>query len=395
MIEFRKDYGNIEDLKKSISEIGLLHPIVVDSDGVIIAGRRRLRACQELGIEAKTVVIDFDDPERAQIDENTIRKDFTPSEIHQILQYINEKDSRQRDGLKQFTGNVRMSDSDRRNKEHPRDKVAKITGKSTDTLSKINQLFDKENGADEETKQKVDEGKVSVDKAYKEFKKKQKQETKKEEFKKASIEYKNDDIKIFYQKFQDGSQNIQDNSVDAIITDPPYPIEYIDLWQDMFDVADRILKPSSFLVAYANHQNLDLIFKLPNPLKYYWIFKLDFTAKPIAMGRNLIATWKPVLVYQKMPFKKIETTIEDRVKELKKFDYNERDLHEDNWGQSLGKFEYLIDVFTKPGDLIVEPFAGTGTTLVAAKNMKRKCIGYEIEEEKYKSIIEGRIVKGI
>ena len=231
-------------------------------------------------------------------------------------------------------------------------------------------------------------------KVAKEIKKEKKKEEKIKQFEQASLEYQDENVKIFFEDFREGAKTIENNSVDAIITDPPYPIEYIDLWADMFAIADRILKPSAFLVTYANHQNLDRIFQLPNPLKYYWIFKLDFTSKPIAMGRNLIATWKPVLIFQKLPFKKIEETLEDNIKESKPFNYDERDMHNLNWGQSLGKFEWIIDKFTKPGDLIVEPFAGTGTTLVASKNMKRRCIGYEIDKTNYESIIKGRIERG-
>jgi len=231
-------------------------------------------------------------------------------------------------------------------------------------------------------------------KVAKKIKKEKKKEEKIKQFEQASLEYQDENVKIFFEDFREGAKTIENNSVDAIITDPPYPIEYIDLWADMFAIADRILKPSAFLVTYANHQNLDRIFQLPNSLKYYWIFKLDFTSKPIAMGRNLIATWKPVLIFQKLPFKKIEETLEDNIKESKPFNYDERDMHNLNWGQSLGKFEWIIDKFTKPGDLIVEPFAGTGTTLVASKNMKRRCIGYEIDKTNYESIIKGRIERG-
>ena len=206
----------------------------------------------------------------------------------------------------------------------------------------------------------------------------------------------NDDtaIQIRFEDFRIGCNSIKDNSIDAIITDPPYPLEFIHLWEAMFSMADRVLKPSAFLICYANHQNLETIFRLSNNLKYYWIFKLDFTAKPIAKGRNLIATWKPVLVYQKLPFKKLENTIEDQIKETKPFDYASRDMHDLNWGQSLGKFEWIINSFTNPQDIVLDPFAGTGTTLVACKNTKRKCIGFEIEKEEYEKIIKGRLVNG-
>ena len=46
---FRKDIGELETLKNSIQEIGLLQPIVVDEKNNLIAGQRRLMACKELG----------------------------------------------------------------------------------------------------------------------------------------------------------------------------------------------------------------------------------------------------------------------------------------------------------------------------------------------------------
>jgi ParB family chromosome partitioning protein len=48
-VRHRKDLGNIEGLAKSIAEVGLLHPIVVRPDGVLIAGERRLAAYRHLG----------------------------------------------------------------------------------------------------------------------------------------------------------------------------------------------------------------------------------------------------------------------------------------------------------------------------------------------------------
>ncbi len=38
----------------------------------------------------------------------------------------------------------------------------------------------------------------------------------------------------------------------------------------------------------------------------------------------------------------------------------------------------LLDV-TKPGDLVVDPFLGSGTTLLAAERTRRCCVGVEIE----------------
>ena len=40
--------------------------------------------------------------------------------------------------------------------------------------------------------------------------------------------------------------------------------------------------------------------------------------------------------------------------------------------------EWFIKLFTQPGDTVLDPFAGSGTTLRVARRLKRKAIGIEI-----------------
>ncbi|WP_081303200.1 DNA-methyltransferase [Campylobacter fetus] len=47
--------------------------------------------------------------------------------------------------------------------------------------------------------------------------------------------------------------------------------------------------------------------------------------------------------------------------------------------------EYLIRLFTDVGDVVIDPCAGSGSTLVAAENLKRKSYGFEIKKDFCKS----------
>lgn len=77
----RKDFGDIEDLAASIARDGLVQPIVVTSDHVLVAGERRLRAHKRLGYPTiKAIYIEvLDEAHRTILEatENIVRRDFT------------------------------------------------------------------------------------------------------------------------------------------------------------------------------------------------------------------------------------------------------------------------------------------------------------------------------
>lgn len=53
-----------------------------------------------------------------------------------------------------------------------------------------------------------------------------------------------------------------------------------------------------------------------------------------------------------------------------------------------GLFEELIEILSDPGELVLDPFAGVGTTALAAQKLGRQHISFELDENYYKSAIE-------
>jgi site-specific DNA-methyltransferase (adenine-specific) len=47
----------------------------------------------------------------------------------------------------------------------------------------------------------------------------------------------------------------------------------------------------------------------------------------------------------------------------------------------VGLLEQLIEIFTDPGDVVIDPCAGSGVTLLAAANLGRLSYGFEIKKD--------------
>lgn len=54
----------------------------------------------------------------------------------------------------------------------------------------------------------------------------------------------------------------------------------------------------------------------------------------------------------------------------------------------LELFKYLVEASSKEGDVVLDPFMGSGTTAVACIETKRKYIGFELNNEFYKKSLE-------
>jgi ParB/RepB/Spo0J family partition protein len=133
----RRDMGDIASLAASITDVGLLHPVVIREDGTLVAGERRLRACQSLGWkEIPVTVVDIDRIVRGELAENAARKDFLPSEIDAIrraLEPVEKAAAKERQG----TRNDLVESFHNVERGKTRDKIGAFAGVSGKTVAKI------------------------------------------------------------------------------------------------------------------------------------------------------------------------------------------------------------------------------------------------------------------
>ena len=76
-----------------------------------------------------------------------------------------------------------------------------------------------------------------------------------------------------------------------------------------------------------------------------------------------------------------------------KFSYESRDIRDKNihpatFPISLPK--KCIELFTHEGELVLDPFAGSGSTLIAAQDSNRNCIGLDLKAE-YISVCQNHL----
>lgn len=196
---------------------------------------------------------------------------------------------------------------------------------------------------------------------------------------KRQVDYLNPNLTFECGDFEEVFENIPDGSIDLILTDPPYPAEFIDCWTKLARFAKRKLKKHGYCVAYSGQLNLPEVYRrMSEHLDYVWTCSLLHTGnKQLVHPRNVTCGWKPILVYQngfwKMPGKSFSDVIEGAGLE--------KDAH--RWQQAEDELIGLIDYFSTSGETILEPFAGGGTTISACLKRGRNVLAAEIDPKTY------------
>lgn len=176
----RKDpSAKIMDLINDIKKNGLINPITVNTDKVLLAGFRRYLACKAIGMKDIPVhMINTKDEEQdllIEISENEAREGFSMTDrldyARRLQRIESEKaDQRKKSTLKQNTDT--QNSAERSEKGETRDKVATKVGMSHDTLRKAQKIEENKDLIDAQDFADWDDGKLSTNKVYQQLKQK-------------------------------------------------------------------------------------------------------------------------------------------------------------------------------------------------------------------------------
>ena len=249
----------------------------------------------------------------------------------------------------------------------------------------------------------------------------------------------------------DGMKQLADQSVDAVVTSPPYNLnikynkyndkkprdKYISWIEDVFVECKRVLKDDGHLFVNMGYSNVDptigleVMFAIKNTYNLQnnivWVKSIhvnDKTSghfKPINSKRYLCPTWENLF-----HFTKDGNVAIDRLSVGVKYEYYEANIRGNNttenkpnlrdkgntWfipyetinskelrGKHPATFpvklaEDCIKLTGKDCGVVLDPFMGTGSTAVAATNLGWSYLGYEIDED-YIKFANNRIHGGL
>lgn len=209
--------------------------------------------------------------------------------------------------------------------------------------------------------------------------------------------YDREGIVVYHGRCEDVLPNIDAADVALVLTDPPYGIRYSPApggrgWADKTFVGDdlvlgddrdfdpaHLLRFKRLVLFGGNHYAHRLP---PSPTWIVWDKRDGMPSNDFAdcelLWTNLGG---PARLYRHLW--------------NGAFRASERDQRRQHPTQKpVALMRWLVAQYTQPGDLILDPYMGSGTTLVAAKHLGRRCIGIEIEQL-YVDVAIERLFQGV
>lgn len=164
--------------------------------------------------------------------------------------------------------------------------------------------------------------------------------------------------------------------VDLVFTDPPYPHEFDHVWDILAEEVPAAMKEGGNLLTYCGHYQVPRVMDaLRKTLSFHWLCIQNNAGgiNPIMHGFGVKVNFKPVLWFRKGRWVK-RSILDDNLGRLSK--QWSKKLHP--WAQPMVAAPILK--LTPENGTVLDPFAGSGTTLECARLCGRMGIGIEIDE---------------
>jgi site-specific DNA-methyltransferase (adenine-specific) len=227
---------------------------------------------------------------------------------------------------------------------------------------------------------------------------------------------------------------LDDNSIDALITDPPYGTTD-HKWDEPFDLdlfwehTKRVMKPDGVVAVFCDQPFTSLlVVSNIRQFRYEWVWDRGRVSTAFHARKRPMKTTEDIVVFsEQTPRYFIDDLLEDAnpnivIKRKKyrhatgtneerdggiytpsKTNYPKETLHyapvraksrHDNTKHPTQKpedlMEFLVSIYTQEGDVVLDPFMGSGTTGVACKKLNRKFVGVE-QDPHYFALAGGRL----
>jgi len=393
--------SEFENLSKDIAEKGVLVPIIVDENSIVIDGEHRLRGAIKAGLKAVPIQVrpGLTEDEKWKMAENLNlnRRHLTPAQIQQMITENREKLPQMAIQLRQEGKSLRQIGDDLGvSHQHVKELIQKeatvneitaqlpesITGKDgkkhpakksfiqVDTTKELQRAVKACQTAGIENLPNKSIALKRVERIARECENNRLRELEMQDYRKGTVE-------LLLGDFEARGQEIPDNSIHLIFTDPPYDQDSLPAWEKLGAFANRVLKPNGLFVSYSGCLYLNQIYAmLDKHLTYLWtaaIYHSGAKKKIYPVGMN--QAWKPILIYYKEPKNIYWPTITDMVSG------GESKEHHD-WEQSVEEALHYIKAFCPRDGVLLDPMAGSGTSLIAGlqAGLGLKCIGIEMDK---------------
>lgn len=182
-------------------------------------------------------------------------------------------------------------------------------------------------------------------------------------------------------------------SVDFILTDPPYLVNYRDRsgrciagdtasdWvQPAFRQMHRVLKNNAFAVSFYGWNRADVFMRAWKDAGFYIAGHIPFVKDYPSSTRYLKHTHEQAYLLAKGRPPLPDHPIADVIPWTT---YTGNRLHPTQKPVTILK--PLIAAFSEPGALVLDPFCGSGSTLEAARHLGRRFIGIELDRTHFRT----------